>query len=181
VSERVDPGREQVRARALVLVSALAAVALVVAYLVAGGASYAPAEVKDPCQPRQWRSPQGLQEIVEQFSLSALDGAACELRVSRERLARALASEEAREEFTRAYGIDDQRLEDAVRAGLVRAIDDAEDAGALNSLVAIPLRELARRMPVEEAIRLIEDAAPLFDDAGSFLGGLSGLLGAAGR
>ena len=49
--------------------------------------------------------------------------------MSRETLARALASEEARERFAERYGIDDAKLEEAVHAGLVRGVDDAEDAG----------------------------------------------------
>lgn len=164
------------RGRALVAASALASAILVLAYLAAGGATYEPAQVRDPCEPRQWRSPDGLQETAEQFTLSALDGAACELRVSRETLARALATAQSRRQFVDRYGIDDARLEVALRAGLIRAIDDAEEAGALNPLVAIPLREIAERLPVEEAIELYNDARPLFGDAGGFLDQLPGLL-----
>jgi hypothetical protein len=167
------------RSQLLVVGAALASLALVIAYLAAGGADYSPAKVADPCEPREWRDPQGLEEIAEQFSLSALDGAACELQVSREQLARGLATEQSRETFVRRYGIDDATLEAAVRAGLVRAVDDAEDAGALPPLVALPLREVAERIPVDEAIQLIEDSRPLFQDAEGFLGGLGGFLGQA--
>jgi hypothetical protein len=165
--------------RSRVLVGSAAAVALLLAggYLAAGGASYQPAATQDPCKPREWRSPNGIKEIVEQFTLSALDGAACKLGVSREVLARALSSEDARRRFADRYGIDDAKLEDAVHAGLVRGVDDAEDAGALDPLVAVPLRELAARVPVEEGIKLINDASPLFDDAQSLLG----ILGDAGN
>ena len=114
--------------------------ALVGAYLAAGGSSYTPAKVQDPCKPRPWRNPQGIQAIAEQFSLSALDGAACRLGVSREALARALATPAARERFTRRYGISDAKLAAAIRAGLVRAVDDAERAGALSPFIAEPLR-----------------------------------------
>jgi len=41
--------------------------ALVAAYLALGGASYAPAKVADPCAPRDWRLPQGFQEVAEQM------------------------------------------------------------------------------------------------------------------
>ena len=163
-----------VRSRLLIAAAVALSAILVLAYLAAGGASYEPAQVRDPCQPREWRSPDGLQEIAEQFTLSALDGAACELRVSRERLARALATPESRREFAQRYGIDDAELESAVRAGLVRAIDDAEDAGALSPLIAVPLREAAKRVPVDEAIRLINDATPIFEGAQGIFGGLIG-------
>ena len=83
------------RGTVLVLVAVVASLALVGAYFAAGGSSYAPAQVQDPCEPRDWRDPQGIEEIAEQFSLSALDGAACELGVTREALARALATPRA--------------------------------------------------------------------------------------
>ena len=70
----------------------VAAVALVVAYLALGGASYAPAKVADPCATRDWREPQGVEEVAEQIALSGLDGAACELDVSREEMVLALAN-----------------------------------------------------------------------------------------
>ncbi len=102
--------------------------------------------------------------------------------VSRETLARALASEEARKRFAERYGIDDAKLSDAVHAGLVRGIDDAEDAGALSPIVAVPLRELAKRVPVQEGIDLINDASPLFDNAQGLLGLLGGQnLGGLGQ
>ena len=169
------------RSQLLVAGSALAALTLVIAYLAAGGAEYSPAKVADPCEARDWREPQGIEELAEQFSLSALDGAACELQVSREQLARGLATEETREVFVRRYGIDDATLEAAVRAGLVRAVDDAEDAGALPPFVALPLREIAERIPVDEAIELLEDSRPFFEDANGFLGGLGGILQDAER
>ena len=115
------------RGKLLVVGAIVASLVLVGVYLAAGGASYAPEKTQDPCKPRAWRNPQGLEEIAEQFSLSALDGAACQLGVSRETLARALATPKARERFTKSYGIDDAKLAKAIRAGLLRAVDDAEE------------------------------------------------------
>jgi hypothetical protein len=148
----------------------------VLVYLAAGGASYTPAKVQNPCEHRPWRNPEGLQQIAEQFSLSALDGAACELGVTRETLARALATPESRERFTQRYGIDDEELARAIRAGLLRAVDDAEEAGALNPIIGVPLRETLRRIPVDEAIELIQNARSLLDNVQSFLGPAQGLL-----
>jgi hypothetical protein len=140
-----------------------ASVALAAAYLALGGASYQPAAVQDPCDPRPWRSPEGAEESAEQFTLSALDGAACELRVSRETLALALSSEEARRRFASDYDVSDEEIEDAVRAGVQRAIDDAEAAGALSALPATVLRGVAAQLPVDEAIALIRDARQVFE------------------
>ena len=66
--------------------SVAATLALVLTYLALGGASYAPAKVADPCATRDWRNPQGLEAVGEQIVLSGLDGAACELGVSREEM-----------------------------------------------------------------------------------------------
>jgi hypothetical protein len=154
----------------------VAAMALVGIYLAAGGSSYTPAKTQDPCKPRAWRNPEGLQEIAQQFTLSALDGAACELGVSRETLARALATPEGRERFTRRYKIGDAELGRAVRAGLLRAVDDAEDAGALTPLLAAPLRETLKSIPLNQAIELINNAESLLENVQGFLGPVEGLI-----
>jgi hypothetical protein len=164
------------RAQVLVVGAIVAAVALSGIYLAAGGSSYAPAKTQDPCQHRPWRDPEGLQQIAEQFSLSALDGAACELGVSRETLARALATPESRERFTERYGIDERQLAKAIRAGLLRAVDDAENAGALNPLLAAPLRETLKSIPLNQAVELINNAESLLNNVESFLGPAQGLL-----
>ncbi len=163
-------------ARILVIGAAVISLALAGVYLASGGGSYEPTAVADPCEPRPWRDPEGIDEAAEQFTLSALDGAACELQVSRERLSLALATPEAREAFAEEYGLTDEQIEAAVRAGLDRAIDDAEDAGALPPLAAGPLRELVASIPVEEAIALIEDASEIFS-GGDPLGDILGLIG----
>jgi hypothetical protein len=167
------------RGKLLLLGSIAVSAVLVLAYLAAGGASYAPAKVQDPCKPREWRNPGSLQEIAQQFSLSALDGAACKLGVSRETLVRALASPESRERFAERYGIDDAELARAIRAGLLRAVSDAEEAGALSPLLGVPLRQALRSIPLDEAIELVQDARKLLNRAQSFLGPAEGFLGPA--
>lgn len=159
------------------VVGALAAsLALVFAYLAAGGASYEPAKVQNPCKPRPWRETEGLAQLAEQFSLSALDGAACKLGVSRETLARALATPASRERFARRYGLSDADVARAVRAGLLRAVDEAERAGALSPLLAAPLRATLRRIPIDQAIELIQSAESLLNSFQSFLGPAGRLL-----
>jgi AcrR family transcriptional regulator len=158
------------RAQVLVGAAIVAAVALPGIYLASGGSSYAPAKTADPCETRPWRDPTGLDEIAEQFSLSALDGAACELGVSRETLAQALATPESRERFTERYGIDDAELARAIRAGLLRAVDDAEDAGALSPLIADPLRDYLKSVPLDQAIELIDNASTIFENVRGLLG-----------
>jgi hypothetical protein len=170
------PERDSSRGTTLVVIAIVASLVLVGTYLAAGGSSYAPAEVQDPCEERPWRDPEGIEQIAQQFSLSALDGAACQLGVTRETLAQALASEQARERFTQRYDISDAELARAIRAGLLRAVDDAEAAGAIGPLVGAPLRATLRSIPLDQAIELVNDAERLLDGAESFLGPAQGLL-----
>jgi hypothetical protein len=162
--------------RLLVAGSAVASTALVAIYLAAGGGSYTPTPVADPCEPRERGVAEGIEESAQQFLLSALDGAACELGVSRETLAAALATEESRQEFAAEQGIDDAVLEEAVRAGVIRAIDDAEAADELNPVIADGLRALAARLPVDEAVSLIAGAQSVFEDAGGVIDDIGGVI-----
>ena len=166
------------RSRGFLLVAGAVVVSLVLvgAYLAAGGSSYTPEKVRNPCEPRPWSNPQSLGEIANQFTVSALDGAACKLGVSREALARALATPEGRERFKEKYGITDRKLAEAVRAGLVRAVNDAEEAGALSPLIAGPLRGTVQHIPLEQAIEFINDAEHFLGSAEGFLGPAQNLL-----
>jgi hypothetical protein len=139
--------------------AAVAALSLVVAYLALGGASYNPATAADPCAHRDWRGPGGFQEVAEQVVLSALDGAACELRLSREEIVLAFASRDSLARLGRELGISDERLERLVRDGLRRAVDDAERAGAIRPILADLLRGVVRRLPVVELLDVV-DALP---------------------
>jgi hypothetical protein len=136
--------------------AAVAAVALVVVYLALGGASYAPARVANPCAPRDSRTPGDLGQVAERIVLSALDGAACELGVSREEIVLAFANRDTLTKFAREHGISEQRLEELVRSGLLRAVDAAERAGALGATVADLLRGFVRRIPVDALLELLE-------------------------
>ena len=144
-------------ARTLIASAVAAAVLLAGVYLAAGGGAYEPTPVADPCAPRAWTSPEGAEEIAQQFFLSALDGAACELGVSRETLAAALATEESRQAFAAEHGVDGTELEAALRAGLIRAIDDAEHAGAISGALATGLREFASRVPRGRGPRAVRE------------------------
>lgn len=173
-----SPQGDLTRSRGFLLVigSVVVSLILVGAYLAAGGSSYTPEKVQNPCEPRPWSNPQSLGEIANQFTISALDGAACKLGVTREALARALATPEGRERFKQKYRITDKKLAEAVRAGLVRAVDDAEEAGALSPLIAGPLRETVQRIPLSQAIELINDAESFLGNVNSFLGPAQSLL-----
>jgi hypothetical protein len=130
-----------------ILVALVAVAAVVVPYVALGGATYEPAEVADPCVTREWRDPGSLEEVLEQIVLSALDGAACELGVSREDLVLAVRSEDALDDFADEHGLTRDDAEQAVEDGLLRAVDDAEEAGALPESVAGLARRLVGSVP----------------------------------
>jgi hypothetical protein len=165
------------RGRLLVVGALIVSLALVGAYVAAGGTSYTPVKTLNPCEPRPWKETnRGLEGLAEEFTLSALDGAACQLGVSRERLARALATKQAREKFGKEFHIGDAELSKAIRAGLLRAVDDAEEHGKLNAIVAIPLRATLEHIPLEQAIELTQDAKSIFNGAEGLLGPIGGVI-----
>jgi len=160
------------RGRIIVLGALLVSLALVGVYFAAGGASYTPEQTQNPCKPRPpEQTSGGLEGLAEKITLSALDGAACQLGVSRERLARALATKEARERFAKRYHIDDEKLAKALRAGLLRAVDDAVEHEELSPLLAAPVRATIENVPLEEVIELVQDGKKLLSGEG-ILGGL---------
>ena len=66
-----------------IIVAAAASLALIGVYLALGGRPTRRLS-RRPCAPRDWRNPEGLRRPAEQNVLSALDGAACKLHVTRE-------------------------------------------------------------------------------------------------
>jgi hypothetical protein len=130
------------------------------AYLALGGADYQPRAVADPCVPRsteELRARSG--GLLEQIALSALDGAACRLRVTREELALAVASEDARREFVARHQISDAGLEDAVREGARRAIADERRRGSLSSFEASLLERAVGVVPVTTLLDALQSSA----------------------
>jgi len=131
---------------------------LVATYATLGGGAYKPLQVADPCLTR----PIDLLEsrgLLEGLGFSGLDGAACELGVSREALTIALADQSSRAELADGLGLSEDQVEAAVRAALLRAIDDAEAADKIGGIAATLLRAGAERAPVGIVIDLLE-AAP---------------------
>ena len=68
----------------------------------------------------------------------------------------AFASRDSLERFAREQGIERDELEELARSGLVRAVDDAERADALDPTTADLLRGIAGRFPISELLELLE-------------------------
>jgi hypothetical protein len=148
--------------RALPLLASVAAVAAVlVPYLALGGGSYEPTPVADPCAAREWRDPGGLEAVLEQIALSALDGAACELGVAREDLVLALRDDESLDAFAEEHGVSRADAERAVEDGLDRAIEDAEEAGGLSGFVAEVVARAVEAVPPLELLEALEELGGL--------------------
>lgn len=150
--------------RALPLLVALGlVVAVVVPYLALGGGRYEPTPVADPCAERERADADGIGATIERIALRAVDGVACELGVAREDLVLALRSEEALRAFAREQGIDQDELERAITDGLVRAVDQAVDEGALPDLIAPLVRRAAESVPpwlILETLERLGDFLP---------------------
>ena len=115
----------------------------------AGGPGLGSSTTRDPCTVLPREGGGGIDATVQGLVLDGLAGAACDLGVARENLVLSFGSDLG----TERVPWDPPTVERAIRSGLVRAIDDAEDRGSLNSVVADVLRGIARRAPIDELIR----------------------------
>jgi hypothetical protein len=147
--------RSRSLAAAALLVLLGGAVALLVVELARGALDAGALAVRDPCVHRPPYPGSGFDATIERIVLDGLDGAACELRTSREELVLSLASDGP-------IRWDDATIERALRSGLLGAIDDAEQRGTLNGIVAALLRRLVERAPVQWLIDGGQGIAGLF-------------------
>ena len=148
--------------KAVALAAALA-VALVGAYVALGGTSYEPSPVADPCLSRPARAPTGTGERLELVLLAAADKTACSLGVSREELVLALRSVDELEELADKESRSRDELEDALRDGLVRAVDEAVKQGLIGDTSASALRFAAERLPLSLLLSVVRGASSFLD------------------
>jgi hypothetical protein len=146
-----------------VVAAVVAALALVGAYVALGGTSYEPSPVADPCAPRPPRETNGTGERLELVLLAASDATACELGVSREELVLALRSVDELDALADREGRSRDELEDALRAGLVRAVAEGENQGLIGSTTAGALRFAAERLPLGLLLSVLRGASSLLD------------------
>ncbi len=144
-----------------ILVAAFLAFGLVLGYVALGGTSYEPSPVADPCAPRPVRTPEGMGERIEVVLLAAADGTACELGVSREELVLALRSVDDLDALARKEGKSRDDLEESLRAGLVRAVDEGERQGLIGGTTASGLRFAADHLPLGLLLSVLRGASSL--------------------
>jgi hypothetical protein len=114
----------------------------------AGARSYGLHTYVDPCHAPANPFPQGkgIDGTVQTIALSAMNGAACKLGTSREEM---ILSLEPKSGFGPKVTWTRKNLEDALHAGLDRAINDADDRGDIPGFVAFGLKELADHAPID--------------------------------
>ena len=139
------------------------AAALVASYVALGGTSYEPTPVADPCAPRPARDTSGTGERVELVLLAAADETACALGVSREELVLALRSVEELEDLARREGRSRDELEDALRTGLARAVDQARDEDLIGDTTAGALSFAAERLPLGLLLSVLRGVSSFLD------------------
>ena len=136
---------------------------LAAAYIAFGGLSYEPTAVADPCAPRPQRETTGTGERIEIVLLAAADQTACELGVSREDLVLALRSVDELDDLAEREGRSRDDLEEALRAGLVRAVDEAEKDDLIGSSTAGALTFAAERLPLGLLLSVLRGASSFLD------------------
>ena len=146
-----------------IALAAVLAAALVGAYVAFGGISYEPTPVADPCAPRPARETSGTGERLELVLLAAADETACALGVSREELVLALRSVDELEELARKEGRSRGELEHALRAGLGRAVNEAEAQGLIGDTSAGALRFAAERLPLGVLLAVLRGASSFLE------------------
>jgi hypothetical protein len=110
------------RRLALPLIAVVLVAAVLGVQVASGGGHYVPLRPANPCTPRPVSSiPAQIEPLAERIVLLGLDGAACRLGISRERLVLALAE-------TRSL---DPRHSAALKGGLVDAVDLLDRQGRL--------------------------------------------------
>jgi hypothetical protein len=123
---------------------ALAAAILLAVELANGALDYGASTAADPCEPREPYPGDGFDATLQRIVLDGLDGAACELGTTREELVLS---------FDPALGEDvewdRETIEQAVRSGLLEAIDDAQEREGIGRIEALILREIVRRAPLD--------------------------------
>jgi hypothetical protein len=122
-------------------------VALVGVELGKGALDEPPPKLADPCLPRGGHTG-GVDATVQRIVLDGLDGAACRLHTTREELVLSLAPEAG---VRRRW--DEHTIEVAVRAGLLRSIDEAKRRGDIPEFVALVLRDLVKHTPIGRLVR----------------------------
>ena len=121
---------------------------LIAAEFRAGAQDFGTRDYVAPCDAPADPFPQGsgIDGTLQRIALSAINGAACDLHTSREDL---ILSLDRNSDFGPEVTWTKATLEQALRVGLVRAIDDADHRNTIPGIVARGLKVVAERAPID--------------------------------
>ena len=131
-----------------ILVALLASgLALVAAELGSGALNEPSPKIANPCEPRPGRTG-GIDTTIQRVVLDGLDGAACRLHTTREELVLSIGGDSL---APRQW--DQHTIDVALRAGLLGAVNRAEQRGDIPSFLVPLIRTAIDRIPLEKLIR----------------------------
>jgi hypothetical protein len=130
-----------------ILAALLVAAGILVAVELGMGAVDTGPAVANPCKARAPFPGGGIDAAIQRIVLNGLDGAACRLHTTREELILSLRSSGGSIHF------DKHTTEVAVRAGLLRAVDEAERRGDIPGFLAPIARRLIRSTPIDKLVQ----------------------------
>ena len=133
--------------KAALIALLVAGIALVAVELGLGALDEPSPKIADPCQPRAGRTG-GIDTTIQRIVLDGLDGAACRLHTTREELVLSIGGGS---EAPRHW--DPHTIEVALRAGMLRSVDEAVRRGDIPAFLAPTVRGLVERLPLERLIR----------------------------
>lgn len=126
-----------------VLVALFVAAAVLLAVEFGLGAAHAgEVHLADPCQTQQFEG-----SVLQRVLLDGLDGAACRLHISREALVLSVGSSSP---FHTRWS--KRRIEVALRAGMLRAVDEADRRGDIPGFLVGPIRKLIQTAPIDKLV-----------------------------
>jgi hypothetical protein len=134
---------------AVLLALLAAAVALIGVELGKGAAQSVSPPLANPCRARSPFPGGGVDAAIQRIVLDGLDGAACKLGTTREKLILSLEPATG----VRIEHADRSMVEAAIRAGLLRAVDEAERRGDLPGFLATVARRVIETAPIDSLIR----------------------------
>jgi hypothetical protein len=126
-----------------VLLALFVAAAVLVGIELGLGAPHAgDVHLADPCTAHNDK-----QDALQRILLDGLDGAACRLHISREELVLSVGSNSP---FHTHWS--KQQIEVALRAGMLRSVDEATRRGDIPSFLAGPLKRVVETIPIDKLV-----------------------------
>lgn len=102
----------------------------------------------DPCVPFAWPGATSQGETLAAIAIVGVVDAACQLQVPTFDMFAALANQAELDRLIASSGKSQTELEDALRAGLDKGLNQAQDAGAMSSIEALLLRAVLSQVGI---------------------------------